>query len=360
MQTRDNPTRLKGYLRADDVLLNSTGFGTLGRAARFSGGEGFVADGHITIIRTRPELLNPDYLVYVLVSRPVQEYVAAALVVGATKQTELSRERLLDLAVPVPPLDEQRRMVAALDVEKARATIVVEAKHRLLDLLREREASLIEQSIGGDGDAPLVPLMHLVSERRPIMYGIVLPGPNVAQGVLLVKGGDVEAKRLQPTDLNRTAPELELPYSRARLAAGDMLVSIRGSFGAVAQVPPELTGANITQDVARVAPRDDVHPRWLYHALRSRTAYSQMVARATGATIRGVNIRELKRIKLPALPTDAQAGIAERLDRMTTTHSALRAQLLTQLALLREHHQAHLTDAVFGGAAFATEEPVAA
>jgi type I restriction enzyme S subunit len=175
------------------------------------------------------------------------------------------------------------------------------------------------------------------------MYGIVLPGPDVPDGVLLVKGGDVEAGRLKPELLARTTPEIEAPFARARLRGGDLLVSIRGSFGAVAQVPDELEGANITQDAARVAPAGDVEGRWLFHALRSRFVYGQLAAVVRGATVRGVNIRDLKRVKVPVPPRQRQAAVAAQLDEAATHSEALLRTLDRQLALLDERRRCIIT-----------------
>ena len=60
-------------------------------------------------------------------------------------------------------------------------------------------------------------LWHLIPPDRRIMYGIVLPGPNVDDGVPIVKGGDVSTERLRIDRLNRTTPEIESGYARSRL-----------------------------------------------------------------------------------------------------------------------------------------------
>ncbi len=89
-------------------------------------------------------------------------------------------------------------------------------------------------------------LWHLTPSDRRIMYGIVLPGPNVADGVPIVKGGDVSPEPLRLASLNRTTFEIESGYARSRLRGGDLVYAIRGSIGEVAIVPDELEGANLT------------------------------------------------------------------------------------------------------------------
>lgn len=198
----------------------------------------------------------------------------------------------------------------------------------------------------GRVDSQFWPLKFLVDPARPIMYGIVLPGPSVEEGVLLVKGGDVERDCLQPDRLARVAPEVEAPYARSRLSGGDLLVSIRGSSGAVADVPPDLTGANITQDSARVSPGSDIDGRYLLYALKSRSVRRQLEAVVTGATIRGINIRDLKRVKVAVPSASKQKEIASELDNVSQQLARLRSILARQLDVIRQRRDALITASV--------------
>lgn len=192
-------------------------------------------------------------------------------------------------------------------------------------------------------------LWHLTPSDRRIMYGIVLPGPNVADGVPIVKGGDVSPERLRADRLSRTAAELEAGYARSRLRGGDLVYAIRGSIGEVAVVPDELDGANLTQDAARVACTAATHGRWLLYALQSSAVFAQIEAGSIGATIRGVNIRDLKRASLPVPSRPEQEAIASFLDRETGRIDALVARQERLLALLGEKRTAIIAGAVARG-----------
>jgi len=310
------------------------------------GGPGFGTT-ELHVMRPNPSL-SPDFLAYRTLAHDFIESGSAAMV-GVAGQRRVPPESIKDFRMALPPLEEQRRITTFLDVETAHLDGLLERKRRVLTLLNERErAETTAAIVEVKPTHGRVPLMHLVDSERPIMYGIVLPGPHVPDGVLLVKGGNVETGRICPELLNRTASEIELPYARSRLRAGDLLVSIRGSFGAVALVSSDLEGANITQDAARVAPKQGVVGRWLYYALRSAHAYSQMAARATGATIRGVNVRDLKRIKLPVPASQGQKQLAGRLDRASQATAAIRSRLEEQLRVLNERRQVLITAAVTG------------
>lgn len=106
------------FLLEGDVLWNSTGTGTAGRVALFSGGkEPVVADSHVTVIRLTN--FNPQYIWCYLASPIIQARMApnqeASMVSGTTNQVELSTSKVSELPVPCPPVEEQKRIVAKVD-----------------------------------------------------------------------------------------------------------------------------------------------------------------------------------------------------------------------------------------------------
>ncbi|MCA9593751.1 MAG: restriction endonuclease subunit S [Myxococcales bacterium] len=131
--------------KADDVLLNSTGTGTIGRSSVFPGMEGFVVDGHVTVLRPRRETTEGRWLNAVLRTPWGQTFLETECYSGSTNQVELSRTRLANAMVPLPPLPEQRQIAEVLDTvdEAVRRTEQIiaklkQVKHGLLhDLLTQ-------------------------------------------------------------------------------------------------------------------------------------------------------------------------------------------------------------------------------
>ena len=81
-----------------DVLVNSTGTGTLGRVARWNGNTVFV-DGHVSVVKPDAEKFSPTVLAYLLLSCQTE---IEELAEGSTGQTELSPKRLLDFQIAMP------------------------------------------------------------------------------------------------------------------------------------------------------------------------------------------------------------------------------------------------------------------
>jgi hypothetical protein len=142
----------------------------------------------------------------------------------------------------------------------------------------------------------------------------------------IIKGGDVSTERLRSDRLNLTTFEIESGYGRSRIR-GDLVYSIRGSIGEVAIVPDELEGANLTQDAARIAYTPATYGRRLLHVLKSAVVFAQLEAGALGATISGVNIRDLKRASIPVPPRAEQEAIAVFLEREISRIDALAARI---------------------------------
>jgi type I restriction enzyme S subunit len=302
----------------------------------------------LLVMRPDETLVDPRFVAHLLHTEPFIGHAVATS--KGVKMPRTSFEALGEFRVELPDLASQRSVASYLDRELARLQRLTDRKRRSYNLVQERFQALNDSLVytPGDDTLELIPLMHLVDDARPVMYGIVLPGPDVGDGVLLVKGGDVEAGHLDPGTLNRTAYDIEEPYARSRLEAGDLLVSIRGSFGAVARVPQELAGANITQDAARVAPAQGTNDRWLFHALRSNFVYGQLHAVATGAGVRGVNIRDLKRVRIPVPDPARQAAVAAELDSALDTTMLMRRLLQRQLDRLQERRRSLITGAFAG------------
>ena len=292
----------------------------------------------------------------------------SARVESATRSHQrCSPEDISKLPVYWPSISEQTAIAAFLDRETAKIDGLVARKERLIEFLQEKRTALITRVVtrGLDPDVPMkdsgvewlgeIPahwtmkrLWHLTPRDRQIMYGIVLPGPNVDMGVPIVKGGDVVATRLKLDALSKTTFEIESRYVRSRLQGGDLVYAIRGSIGEVEIVPDELEGANLTQDAARVAYTKATDGCWLLYALRSKVVFGQLEARAVGATIKGINIRDLKRALFPVPPKSEQIEIASFIDAEAGKIEKLSSKVHQAISHLREMRAALISAAVTG------------
>ena len=116
------PETIKKYsderiLKQGDLLWNSTGLGTLGRINMFVENEKYktiVADSHVTVIRAFKELVDYKYLFYWF-SGPIVQGEVESKSTGSTKQMELGTTTIKEYLVPLPPLEEQKRIVEKIE-----------------------------------------------------------------------------------------------------------------------------------------------------------------------------------------------------------------------------------------------------
>lgn len=150
-------------------------------------------------------------------------------------------------------------------------------------------------------------LAELVKPNRPITYGIVQPGPDVhPNGIPLIRGKDYSSGRVATEGLYHVLPEIDKPYTRSKVEAGDVLLSIAGYVGQIAIVPDQLTGANITQTTARLSCSDDkVNSKYLFYALQSETFHRTQVKKyEKGSAQSGLNLSDVGNfiVEIPPLP----------------------------------------------------------
>jgi type I restriction enzyme, S subunit len=309
---------------------------------------------------------EPRFVYWWTRSQSYRAQVEAACTGTSASMKNLAQEQFASLVLPLPPLAEQRAVALFLERETAKVDALIAEQRRLIQLLQEQRQAVISTTItkgldssvrmkasGVDwlGDIPshwrTTPLKWLTDPDRPIMYGIVLPGPDVGSGVPILKGGNIRPARMNLGAMARTTPEIEAPYARARLREGDLVYSIRGSIGDCEIVPRSLEGSNITQDVARIAVKGAcaTFVRW---ALLSAPIREELASGSLGAAVRGVNIFDLKRVVLPTPPPDEQAKIGAYLDGETRQCEQLMREAERAIDLLLERRSAMISAAVTG------------
>ena len=106
------------YLQVGDVIINSTGGGTVGRTGFvdeyvFSEYDKFVADSHVTVVRSNKNI-NSKYVYYFLITPLIQRGIEERCS-GSTNQIELGTETIKNYLFPLPPLAEQKRIVTKLE-----------------------------------------------------------------------------------------------------------------------------------------------------------------------------------------------------------------------------------------------------
>ena len=134
----------------------------------------------------------------------------------------------------------------------------------------------------------------------------------------MVKVKDMQDGVIDQSNLLLTSPEIDAQYQRSKLRAGDLLITIRGSVGRMAEVPENLEGANITQDTARLTISNEYNKIYIRGVLESAPLQLEMERNIRGVAVKGINIGFLRELQIPICDRGVQdrlAGIYEQTDK---------------------------------------------
>jgi len=157
-------------------------------------------------------------------------------------------------------------------------------------------------------------LSEMTEPHRPISYGIVQTGPNVAKGVRCLRVLDINEGRINKSELITTSRQISDAYRRTVLKAGDLVIPLRGKVGDVGLVDEELDGANLTRGVALIAVKSGWSPVFCQHAISSSSTRKRLAQAMNGSALQEIPIASLRSFKIPtpkSLPE--QRAIAEAL-----------------------------------------------
>jgi type I restriction enzyme S subunit len=164
----------------------------------------------------------------------------------------ISKKYIHDLEIPLPPYAEQQRIAEILD----KAELVKRKRELAIEKLDELEQSIFEEMFGNPMLNPngyeIKQLQDLTNPEDTINYGVVQPGDSLAEGIPLIRVGDLVNKKLSAHEIKKIDPVIDSAYKRSRLKGTEILLSCVGSIGTVVLATNEMKGFNIARAVARI------------------------------------------------------------------------------------------------------------
>lgn len=128
----------------NDVLINSTGDGTIGRSSLVTKDfENLIYDSHILLVRLNQELINPLFFVYQFNSNFIQQQIEQIKSAQSTKQTELGLDNLFKLDFIFPPIELQTQIVKHITSQKEQ----IKTLRQQAEALRKQAKEEFEQEI---------------------------------------------------------------------------------------------------------------------------------------------------------------------------------------------------------------------
>ena len=253
-------------------------------------------------------ILDRDCLCAEYLFHALQE--ASGRVVGdrAAMGITLNKASLAQIDIPLPPLEEQRRIAVILDkASRIQSAAAEQAARATADLYR---SILMDELSKMDADnVQLGDILEIArgGSPRPIQ-AFLTDDPSGINWVMI--GDTVVGDKY----ITKTAKKIKLEgLSKTRIVAeGDLLLSNSMSFGR-----PYIMKTNGAIHDGWLLLRDSAqrsNPDYLYHVLGSPICYSQFLRAAAGATVKNLNTSIVSSVEIPLPTLDKQLEIAARLD----------------------------------------------
>lgn len=134
------------FLRYGDVLLNTLGGGSVGRAGFYNKQDNVpvITDGHVMVIRSN--FYNTKYMYYFLFSKRERLELMAT---GSTNQAFFNISDIRIVPLPTPSLSEQQAIAQYLDAKCAQIDDTIENIEKQLDALKRLKRALINEVVTG-------------------------------------------------------------------------------------------------------------------------------------------------------------------------------------------------------------------
>jgi type I restriction enzyme, S subunit len=308
MAGKDAPSRARQLVAAGDVLV-STVRPNLNSVARVQLElDGATASTGFCVLRPRDGLLDPDYLFHWVRTR---QFVASMTErASGASYPAVSDRIVLDSSIPLPPLDEQRRIAEVLD----RADGLRANRRATLALLDTLIQSIFLEMFGD----PVINPQGLPEVVLGDVITSVSDGPHVSPtyidaGVPFLSTRHVRAGEITWSDIKYLSlADAEVQWKKCKPHRDDILYTKGGTTGLAAVVRTDDPFA-VWVHLAVVRPdRTKVEPIWLESMLNSPFCYAQSQRFTHGIANRDLGLTRMVNIKMILPPLDHQRTFVNR------------------------------------------------
>jgi type I restriction enzyme S subunit len=270
-------------------------------------------------------LADNRYLARALRSSVARRHFAGRAGGTSGSMTNVTQEDIRAVPLYLPTLPEQRRIADILDKADAIRHKRKEAIALTDDLLHSAFLDMFGDPVTNPKGWNVKPLEDLVDQHRGISYGVVQRGPEVVDGVPVVRISNFGDNRFDGSNVVRTSSEISNSFRRTILRGGELVVSIRGTVGRVAVVPRLAFGWNVSREVAVVPLLDGVSRALVHRALLSDGVQRFILGNVKGVAQSGINLSDLRQAPIPCPPPRE----VDRFERVALTTAEMERSIVS-------------------------------
>ncbi len=265
--------------------------------------------------------------IFAFVRRPAFRAEAAANFTGTAGQRRVPAEFFNRVRIPVPPIEEQKRIVGLLEEADQLRKLRAAAEERTADL-----APALFDEMFGDSKFECAPLDKIVSlgsgatpskDKREFWTGQTpWVSPKDMKADEIIDSEDhVSAAAFQESNLKLYPRDTVLIVVRGMILAHTVPIRI-------CRVP-----VAINQDMKALLPKYTIEPDFLCSALQSRHEYLLGQVSTAGHGTKRLDSGRLKSVSIPMPPLAVQQQFSERLREMglVASHQSVSRQRLDGL-----------------------------
>jgi type I restriction enzyme S subunit len=281
------------------------------------------------------KLLEPRFLEWMSKTKKFVGLCRAASE-GTTNRVRLQVDRFLVTEISLPPLEEQRRIVARIEELAAK----VKAARALRQQAVEETGTLVKSASGqvfarhyeNEQDAKLGSVTERITKgESPGWQGF----NYVDNGPLFIRSENVLWGKLSLGSEKRIPWAFHEKLSRSQLCSGDVLINLVGaSIGRTTVVPDSFETANINQAVAVITPTEILDSRYLMLYLLGPVAQKTLHAGKVETARPNISLTDLRNLCLPVPPLSDQRRIVAYLDNLQAKIEAVKQHQVATAAAL--------------------------
>ena len=276
---------------------------------------------------------NYRYLAYAIqYEKPKLQNIANAPVVPILNKSQFS-----NIEIPLPPLDEQRKIAAVLD----KVSDLIAKRRQQLDKLDEMvKARFVEMF--GNKDYPHKELISLIKEGAGLSYGIVQPGDDGTGDMGVLRPVDFIDGKIDTSSIKYIDRAIAKRFKKTELSGNELLITVRGTTGITALTDKRFFGMNVTRGIAVIRyDSDKINPVYLNSYLKTDESQRYIQEHTRGATLQQINLTDLRVQQILVPPREQQdqfATFVKQIEKTKTTISRSLEKLKTlKKALMQEY-----------------------
>ena len=284
-------------------------------------------------------------------------------------QPNISQETIKSLKIPAPKREEQQKIIDFLDRKTAEIDEAIAKKQKLIELLQEQKAILINRSVT-KGLNPNVKMRdsgidligeipeHWKTYRLGFLANLLQTGPfgsqlhqdeYIEEGTPIINPSQIVHGKIIANNKITLSDEVVSRLSRHKLLEGDLVFGRRGEMGRCGLVDSNQSGWICGTGSILFRPRKDlIDSRFALIVFSSRFMKSILEYISIGATMENLNTSILSRVAIPLPPLIEQVKLIDKLSQITEQYNLLIEQKFQIKESLSEFKQVIISNAVTG------------